>query len=120
MKNIRSIMLEKYLDASLFEKLTEHIYKQRTDGSIRIALSCELEEGEDGQYPLSDILDKYYVNCTDYIEEKQDGGVRTYSFELEGSLGNEEDYKNILEVSKLIGKRVYNKEVDGFIELFIE
>jgi len=32
----------------------------------------------------------------------------------------EEDYANILSVSKTIGKRVYNKEIDGLIKLIIE
>jgi len=120
MKNIHPIMLDKYLNGSQFQKIDEHIYKQLSDGSIRIALSCQLEGDEDSQYLLEDILDKYCVNCADYIEEKQSGDTRMYSFELEGSLGNGKDYQNILEVSKLIGKRVYNKEIDGRAKLFIE
>ena len=112
-------MLEKYQDSSKFIRLSENIYKQLSDNSIRIALSCSLEDDEDSQYPLEDILDKYYVNCTDYFEEDED--ARIISFELEGSLENEtEDLANITEVSKLIGKRVYNVEEDGGINLVIE
>ena len=121
MKNINSIILDKYKDDTEFEEINEHIYKQRSNGSYRIALTCELEEGEDIQYPLADLLDKYYVNCTDYIEEKKINNLWLLSFELEGSLDiEEEDYANILSVSEIIGKRVYNKEVDGLISLIIE
>jgi hypothetical protein len=121
MRNIRSIVLEKYKDSAQFEKMNEHIYKQRSNGSYRITLSCDLEEGEDTQYPLEDLLDKCYVNCVDYFEEKQTNDLKTLCFELEGSLNREdEDYANILEVSKIIGKRIYNKENDGFISLAIE
>jgi len=121
MKNISSIVLEKYKDSAHFEKINEHIYRQRSDGSYRIALSCELERDEDTQYPLEDLLDKYYVNCTDYLEEKQVDDLRILSFELEGSLDEgEENYANIVAVSKVIGKRVYNEESSGLVRLIVE
>ena len=121
MKNINSIVLEKYQDSTQFEKIDERIYKQRSNGSYRIALACELEDGESAQYPLEDLLDKYYVNCTDYFEETQINDLRTLSFELEGSLDVEdEDHANIIAVSKIIGKRVYNEEKEGLIRLIIE
>jgi len=109
MKNIRPIMLEKYKNDEHYERISEYIYKQRNNGSFRIAMACDLEEGDSVQYPLEDLLDKYYVNCTDYFEESQVNGLRTLSFELEGSLDDEdEDLSNIKEVSKIIGKHVYN------------
>ena len=121
MKNIKSIVLEKYKDATKFEMVDEHIYRQCSDGSYRIALSCDLEDGEDGQYPLEDLLNKYYLNCTDYFEDKQAKNARTLSFELEGSLDEEEENKeNIFSFSKIIGKHVYNVECDGLIRLIIE
>jgi len=121
MKNIYSIVLEKYKDNTEFEKIDEHIFKKRSNDSYRIALTCELEEGENAQYPLEDLLDKYFVNCTDYFELKQTKGIWTLSLELEGSLDiADEDYANILAVSNIIGKRVYNEENDGLIVLIIE
>ena len=121
MKNIKSIVLDKYKDNVVFDRINEHIYKQRSNGNYRIALTCELEEGENIQYPLEDLLDKYYVNCTDYFEEKKINNLWMLSFEIEGSLDiEEEDYANIMSVSKIIGKRVYNKENDGLICLIIE
>lgn len=120
MKNIKAIVLEKYNDSTKYKEIDENVYKNLSDGNFRITLSCELEKEEDSQYPLEDILDKYYVNCTDYFEEKNDGAIRTLIFELEGSLNdNEDNYNNIMEVSKIIGKRVYNKEENGYIKLII-
>jgi hypothetical protein len=120
MKNIKAIVLEKYNNSTEYRKLNEYVYKNLSDGNFRITLSCELENDEDSQYPLEDILDKYYVNCTDYFEEKKYGSIRTLIFELEGSLNNDEDnYVNIMEVSKIIGKQVYNKEENGYIKLII-
>jgi hypothetical protein len=120
MKNIRPIKLKKYANIFKYEKLRDYIYKCRADGSVRITLSCELEDGEDSQYPLEDVLDKFCVNVTDYFEE--DSTTRTISFELEGSDNEdfEESFANILEISKLVGKRVYNKEDDGSVALLIE
>jgi hypothetical protein len=73
-----------------YKEINENVYKNLSDGNFRIALCCELEKEEDSQYPLEDILDKYYVNCTDYFEEKNDRAVRTLIFELEGSLNDNE------------------------------
>ena len=121
MKNIKAIVLEKYKDSTKYKEINENVYKNLFDGNFRIMLSCELEKEEDSQYPLEDILDKYYVNCADYFEEKNDGDKRTLKFELEGSLNNNEDnYDNIMELYKIIGKRVYNKEEHGYIKLIIE
>lgn len=82
-------------------------------------LSYNWEEGEISQYPLKDIWDKYYVNCIDYFEMYRK--TRTLSVELENSIGDDkENYINIPQVSKLIGKRIYNKEVNGYAKLKIE
>lgn len=64
-------------------------------------------------------MDKYYVNCIDSFE--MDRKTRTSSVELEDSIGDDkENYINIPQVSKLIGKRIYNKEVNGYAKLKIE
>lgn len=121
MKNIKAIVLEKYNDSMRYRKVNENVYKNLSDGNFRITISCELEKDEDSQYPLEDILDKYYVNCTDYYGEKNNGTIKSIIFELEGSLNdNEDNYDNIMELSKIIGKRVYNKEENGYIKLIIE
>lgn len=121
MKNIKAIVLEKYKDTSAFEPVSADIYKSLSDGNYRLTLSCELEEDEDSQYPLEDILDTYYVNCTDYFEVDTENDREILRFELEGSLSdNEENFKNIRAVSEIIGKRVYNKKENGSVTLVIE
>jgi len=121
MKNIKTLILEKYNDSSKYEHIENNIYKNLADGNYNITFSCEPEDGEDSQYPLEDILDKYYINCTGYFEEKNDGNAKLLIFELEGSLlDNEENFENIQRVSEIAGKRVYNKAIDNSIRLVIE
>ena len=70
---------------------------------------------EDTQYPLEDILDKYYVNCTEIMEEKEESGKRIFIFEVEG-----EDIEAIKSIANLVGKRVYNYKDGDYIKLGIE
>lgn len=67
------------------------------------------------QYPLEDILDKYflYVN-DDYIEENAGDPVNSY---VEFASEDIEDIRSALEI---LGKHVYNFEEDGYIKLRIE
>lgn len=123
MKNIMSIELEKYKDEEKYRKITECVYQDLSRKSYAVTLSCELEdnEKEDTQYPLEDILDKFNVHCTEYREIKTDGETMTYTFELESSLGDDqEDSRNITEAAKLVGKRVYNETSPTGIRLVIE
>lgn len=43
----------------------ENICKNLSDEDFRITISWELEKHENSQYPLKDILNKYYVICTE-------------------------------------------------------
>ena len=74
-----------------------------------------MENSEDTQYPLEDILDKYLVNCTDVMEEKEEDDKRIFIFEIEG-----DDEENIKAIAGLVGKRVYNYEDGDYIKLGIE
>ena len=67
------------------------------------------------QYPLEDILDKYflYVN-DDYIEENAGDPVNSY---VEFASEDIEDIRSALEI---LGKQVYNFEEEGYIKLRIE
>ena len=67
------------------------------------------------QYPLEDILDKYflYVN-DDYIEENAGDPVNSY---VEFASEDIEDIRSALEI---LGKHVYNFEEEGYIKLRIE
>lgn len=117
MKNIKAVKREEYHDPEHYRPVSGSVYQHVKTGAYVITLSLELEEDEDSQYPLEDILDRFYVNCTDYMELTEDGMI----VELEGSLDDpDKDRKNIMAVADLIGKRVYNEEADGRVKLVIE
>jgi len=127
MKNIISVDLEKYRDSGKYQSEGNGIYKDLENKRYVITLRFELEKGDDSrqaddfQYPLEDILDKYYVNCTEHIVEEEIDGVEFLEVEIED--GNDEDFESldvIKKIADLVGKRVYNKIVDGYLELTIE
>lgn len=121
MKNIQHLILEKHNDAQKYEKIGNGIYRDLAEGAFKTTLMCELEEGEDSQYPLEDILDLYEVNCTDYIEERMSGDTSLLLVELESSLGDtDSDLANIQKVAQLVGKRVYHKKEGNSVKLMIE
>lgn len=120
MKIIKPLVLDKYNNREEYLPVDEVIFENLGGGTYCLALYCELEENEDTQSPLEDILDEYYVNCTDYIEEKESDGKRILSVEIEGSLDKESNLENIKKVSELIGKRVYNYQDGGAVRLGIE
>ena len=67
------------------------------------------------QYPLEDILDKYFLYVNDvYIEENAGDPVNSY---VEFASEDIEDIRSALEI---LGKHVYNFEEDGYIKLKIE
>lgn len=96
MKIKNSIVLPKYKTEDYLMMSENNIY--RKNGQFYITLYCILENNEDTQIPLEYLLDKYYVNCTDHIENCLINEKNTLIVEIEG------EYENILEVSKLIGK----------------
>jgi hypothetical protein len=122
MKNITSAELEKYKNTKKFQSEGNGIFKDLENKRFVITLRFELEDGEDTQYPLGDILDKYYVNCTDHIEEDDDNGTTYLEVEIED--GNDDDFSSldtIKKIADLVGKRVYNRKSDsGGIALVIE
>lgn len=127
MKIIKALKLDKYNDQERYTLHSGFVYKDATGGVAGkmglstnpvycVTLYAELEDNEeDTQYPLEDILDKYYVNCTDVMEEKEEDGKRIFIFEIEGS-----DEKSIMTIADFVGKRVYNYEENGYIKLGIE
>lgn len=69
MKNIKQITLDKYLDSN-FESLEKGIYKNIEEDIYVFAIAFELEENENSQYPLEDLLDKFYLHISDFIDEE--------------------------------------------------
>lgn len=126
MKVLSTLKLEKYDNRERYTQVDDSVYKDATGGVAAsmgisdkpvycVTLCCELEENEDTQYPLEDILDKYYVNCTEVREEREENGVILYTFEIEG-----EEIEHIKEIAELVGKRVFNYEDGDYIKLGIE
>ena len=123
MKNITSVELEKYKDAKKYQSEGNGIFKDLENKRYVITLRFELEDGDDSQYPLDDILGKYFVNCTDHIvvEEGDDNSADYLEVEIED--GNNDAFSSLDDIKKiadLIGKRVYNREDDDGITLVIE
>jgi hypothetical protein len=125
MKNISVLKLDKYNELSNYLMEEDGVYKDLRDTDVtnyRIALSFELENGEDEQYPLEDILDKYYLYVSDFLEQTNNFTEKlpnVLKLELAGEL------EDIQDVKYIIGKRVYNESFikeDGknYVRLVIE
>lgn len=120
MRNIKLLELDRYNNLSNYLEEQDGIYKDLNDPdetNFRIALSFELEEGENKQYPMEDILDKYYLYVSDVLQESEDSNV--LKLEFAGEL------EDILKLKSISGKRVYNESFiaeDGktYIKLIIE
>ncbi len=103
MKNIKLVPLEKYEDASRYRRVEDGVYVDLSDKgktNCRMAVSLELEEGEDTQYPLEDVLDEYSVHVSDFIDFD---AARPLVFELAGP------QQNVAKAKGILGKRVYNQ-----------
>ena len=115
MKIIKAIKLNEYNNYKRYIQYDEFIYKDNVRNTYCITLYAELENDEDTQYPFEDILDEYYVNCTEVMEEIEEDKKRIFIFEIEG-----ENINSIKSIAELIGKRVYNIEENGYVKLKIE
>ena len=104
MKNIQQIHLDKYNDPK-YELGEDNIYKNTAEDSYVFAVNFDLEATEDAQYPLEDILDKFYLHVSDFIDEAAFATSKNVSLELSGDL---EDIQTAIKT--IIGKRVYNAE----------
>ncbi|WP_286927707.1 hypothetical protein [Flavobacterium sp. UBA4197] len=107
MKNIQLAKLDKYKDNPNYELIDGNIYKDIEEDHYVFALSYELEGEEDSQYPLEDILDKFLLHVSDFIDEDSYYTNREVTLELGGDL---DDIKEAID--SIIGKRVYNEEYD--------
>lgn len=105
MKNIQLANLNKYKNNTNYELAEGNIYKDIKENHYVFALSYELEENEDSQYPLEDILDKFYLHVSDFIDEDNYYTSKNITLEIGGDL---EDVKTA--INNIIGKRVYNEE----------
>ncbi|CAA9198634.1 DUF6892 domain-containing protein [Flavobacterium collinsii] len=105
MKSIKLLKLEQYNDSSKYKLVEDGIYIDLNDSDetkYRIAISYELEEDEDNQYPLEDLLDKFSLYVSKDFPDSKNYGKHIIKVELGGRLEEVQKIKNIL------GKRAYN------------
>jgi len=128
LKNIQCIELEKYKDSSKYKFIEEGIYQLLFDEKNNIsekgdyvgAFSFTLEEGENLQNPLEDILNKFYIYVSEFIQYETNKSI----MQLELSSGD--DLSCMKQFKKIVGKRICNEEcvnnVDGkiYIKLVIK
>lgn len=123
MKNISLEKLERYENPKRYKQVEDGIYLDLHDNheaKYRMTISYELESDEtNNQYPLEDILDKYLLHVSDFLESENRPGSNKYKFEFGGYLGK------MIVAKEIIGKKVFNREFraeDGQIrvELVIE
>lgn len=124
MKQIENYTAEKY-DNGSYKKIDEGIYETNGDGEVLYVTSLSFiqepqynEGGHAGlisQYPLEDILDKYYCHISDFYEELNTEESQICYQEF-ASL----ELEDIRNLRSIIGKHVYNKEDGKTIKLVIE
>lgn len=128
MKNISFVTLKKYSDPHLYQQIEDNIYKDLSDtgesyyydDSYRIAIAFELEEDDNFEELIEDILDKYLLHVSDFLDEdNQASELKDIRYlELGGALDG------IQNVHSLCNKRVFNRELieeeKTYIELVIE
>lgn len=130
MKNIKVYESEKYKTAA-YDKVKDDIYKIHDNfmncdmyvTSLTFEQEPEYDEGtnssEISQYPLEDILDKFFVAVEDFYTELNNGSNNICVLEFSGS-----DISDIENLLGIVGRHVYNKEFekDGqtYIDLVIE
>lgn len=119
MKNINLIQPAKYAGNQGYQQVEEGIYRDLNDGDdtcYRVALTMELEDGEDTQYPLEDLLDEYLLYVADFLPSQS---PKVLNLEFGGEL------ENVRQAFALKGKRFYNAELKGedgqtYVKLVIE
>ena len=125
MKQIENYTAAKYANEE-YQEIQEGIFKIIDEDdedlyvtSLSFIQEPELEEGSNAsdisQYPLEDILDKFYCHVSDFYEElnKEDAEICYLEF---GS----PELQDVVNLRCIIGKHVYDKEVDGRVQLVIE
>lgn len=137
MKEIKNYDSAKYAKGGLlsifkkpaYKKCENGIYEYRNENetlyvtSLSFVQEPEFEEGEFAdvisQYPLEDILDKFYCHISDFYKELNVSASKICY--LEFAAMSIDDIKNL---RTIIGKHVYNKNVEEngktYVKLIIE
>jgi len=107
MKNIKTIRIEELDNPSIYKIEDGAIVKNLETNSLGLPVSFELENGEDGQYPLEEVLDRFLVHIEEELESKNESELRCI-------LGG--DFDGLRQAYSIVGKRVYNEtyiDTDG-------
>ena len=124
MKEFKSVRAPKY-DGGGYSPVEEGICKTVEDGepvyvtTLSFIQEPELGEGphagEIAQYPLEDLLDAFFCYVSDFYEEQNTESSQVCVLEFAA-----EELENLRRLRTVIGKHVYNREVDGRVELVIQ
>ena len=124
MKQIENYSANKY-NSAIYSNIENGIYEVHDDGeslyvtSLSFIQEPEFDEGTNAstisQYPLEDILDKFFCHISDFYKELNTAESQTCYQEFASP-----DLKDIKNLRSLIGKHVYNKEIGKYVELIIE
>ena len=108
MKNITLETAQKYADESQFRLVQDSIYEDMNDEDETKYRMTVSYESDDDQYPLEDILDKFYLHVSDFLELENDPESRFFKRELAGELND------LINAQTIIGRTVYNQDfLDG-------
>ena len=111
MKNISLEKCLKYENANQFKHIENGIYQDlddKEDFNHRMTISYELESDDtNNQYPLEDILDKYLLHVSDFLETENKKDSNKLKLELGG------DLRGITNAKEIIGKKVFNRDFIG-------
>jgi hypothetical protein len=125
MKNIQNYKADKYANGE-YEEVEKDIYRiEDEDGddlyvtSLSFVQEPEYKEGANGgeiaDYPLEDILDKFYCHVSDFYTELNSAENQICYLEF-GS----PELQDVVNLRAIIGKHVYNKEEGEQVTLIIE
>lgn len=137
MKNIQSYIAKKYektgnssiLKKNDYKQIEDGIYEFKKDNEILYVTSLAFEQEPEyeereyadniSQYPLEDILDKFYCHISDFYKDLNVSSSRTCY--LEFAAMSVDDIKNL---RTIIGKHVYNADYEEngrtYVRLVIE
>ena len=129
MKNIQNYNAAKYgadgTGSSEYKQVADGVFEKANGDETLFVTSLvfdqepEFGEGENAeeisQYPLEDMLDKFYCYISDFYDDLNVKESNTCYLEFAS-----DDMDDVVNLRQIIGKHVYDIEVDGYVSLVIE
>ena len=105
MKEIKTVLLDKYKDSNNYREIGFNVYEKISDKNYCFAFEADKVE----QYPLEDLLDQYQVSCTEYYGDKVNiNGEEKNVVEVETVDNNIESLIKILNFATIVDKEIIN------------